>query len=582
MADEDDQAAPGDRRARVWGCGAFAIFVLALLTPFGEVWQADLSRDVPVYPRVIEETIWREGTAADVRFHTWGVARNAYTLMRAPAALFEGEHCYPVERSLALGEPMISLGLVGAPWRLVTSDPVQTYNLVLVTVALLAAFAMYWLVVEWTGVPAAGIAAGLVFAFHGVKLQSIVYPFINGLEWTVLALLFATRFFKKGGWPSALATGAFCGLQLAGSFYPFLASFFLAGPILIWLAHHFGVRRLAPARVLAAGAIVAVTALVVFPPYLGVRDALDLPTRSVQHFAQWSVFLPGGDRFPGWWLLSLVLAALVLPGRRALRAGLGDPRWAVLAAGMLAACVATGPNSAAPIPNLYGLLSGILPGLDAIRRLDELASGVHLCLALLAGIGAAGLVRRTPPDYARYTAGALVAVTFLLIVRPAYLGLEPTVVYRPERVGPAPEEVAFFETLAARGNTGPILEVPDPIVAIADSAERVLRSAYHHRKTSACYSSYTTAQTSEVRALIERIPHPDAFRRLLELGFTTLLEHHPEGRSRLQLLAARSKVPLQRIEGIATMTAFDLLPFTWVEEGAAAGRLAAPADPSRP
>jgi hypothetical protein len=203
-------------------------------------------------------------------------------------------------------------------------------------------------------------------------------------------------------------------------------------------------------------------------------------------------------------------------------------------------------------------------------------------VALLAGIGAAGLVRVTPPAYTRYVAGALVLVSFIVIVRPAYLGLEPPVVYRPERVGPSAEEVAFFDALAASGNTGPILEVPDPIVAIADSAGRVLRSAYHHRRTSACYSSYTTPQARQVRGLIERIPHPEAFQELLGLGFTTLLEHHPGARSRLQPLVGRRRVPLRRIEGIASMTAFELLPFTWVTEESDGQRpQQEPADPSR-
>jgi hypothetical protein len=40
---------------------------------------------------------------------------------------------------------------------------------------------MYWLVSDWTGVPAAGIVAGLLHGFHRVERANVVHPHIFDL-----------------------------------------------------------------------------------------------------------------------------------------------------------------------------------------------------------------------------------------------------------------------------------------------------------------------------------------------------------------------------------------------------------------
>ena len=73
-----------------------------------------------------------------------------------------------------------------------------TYNLTMLLLPWLSALAMYLLVVAWTGVPAAGIAAGLLYGFHASKLGNVVHPFAEDTAWTVFGMLFLSRFFAKG------------------------------------------------------------------------------------------------------------------------------------------------------------------------------------------------------------------------------------------------------------------------------------------------------------------------------------------------------------------------------------------------
>ena len=72
--------------------------------------------------------------------------------------------------------------------------------------------------------------------------------------------------------------------------------------------------------------VVGAAAATLFTPYLELRESHVLVSR-FQMFLPWSELLPGQSLFPGWILLLLAIAGLVL----APRAGALDPRWALLA-----------------------------------------------------------------------------------------------------------------------------------------------------------------------------------------------------------------------------------------------------------
>ncbi|MBW2272155.1 MAG: hypothetical protein JRG96_02695 [Deltaproteobacteria bacterium] len=570
------------RRRVLWHVAALAIYGLALTTPFHEVWREDLSVVAPMYPRFEpplseQQSFWKWIGESEQRFVAWQVSRNARVLLAEPGRLFDTEQCYPTPEVMALGEPMIALGAVGAPFWLLTGDPLLTYNAVLAGAILLAALAMYWLVSDWTGSQPAGVAAGLLYAFHPDKLGDINHYYIHDTAWTVLALLFARRFFARGRWLDALALALCCAMQMAGSFYPFVSATLLAGPILVWLGAHYGWRNLPPAPTLAAGLLVGAAGYWIFSPYLAMHAGELLATRSELHFASGSELLPGGGRFPGWIAL-LLMAGAFAPGReRGLASGMGNPRWALLAGAALVGAMAISGSSPEQMPPLYRVLSSLLPGLDAIRRPNEILSGLHICLSILAGLGAAALLARLPAHRATLGAGLLVALVFVFTVRPAWLGLEPPVRYRALPMRPADPELAFFESLARGGNTGPLLEVPRGGIFL--EAHRVLLTGYHRRRSSACVNALAP-QTAEVWDLAERLPDPAALAQLHAMGFTTLLAHHParlEGGAadalaeRIHAASRQPGSPLRRIHGIDSMTAYEIrLP---------TGRSAAPVDP---
>ena len=541
--------------ARLFVAVAALVFALALVQAFAGHWGADWSEVVPMPAPVEADGVrgerrhgFSEITRNDYRMGVWAFARNARAWLHHPHRIFHAESCYPASRTLALHHPVVTQGLVGVPPYLLTGDPVRTTNVLLLLTALLGAAAMALLVADWTRSPAAAIVAGLLYAFHPAQLGSPFHLGTQDYTWTLLALFFAQRLFAHGRWRDGLGLAASGALQMGTSFYPLLGALLVAVPVAVWLTLHVGWRRV-PGRPLALVAVlVACAGAFLFTPYLEFREAgvLDRETR---FFADWFRFSHRGWLFPGYVAMALALVAL-LPGRARSLAGIrGDPRIALLVALLLATWLATGGNvearafalrkglpPPAELPNLFNLLRGWLPGLESVRLPSLLGSATRMLLCLLAGLGAASLLRRLPSRVAPAAAALLVVAVAAETLRPPWLGFEPRLRFEPLQVRPAADTIALFEELEEAGNRGPLLELPidpaHPRFAVADAPLRHLLSAWHHRRTSGCAAAYTPPEVRDLAALADRVASPGVLDEIRALGFTTLVVHHRVDRRR--------------------------------------------------
>jgi hypothetical protein len=290
--------------------------------------------------------------------------------------------------------------------------------------------------------------------------------------------------------------------------------------------------------------------------------------RDVQYFAGWGWFAPHRDAGIGWSTLLLAAGALVLPPAPA--AGgrqMGDRAiaWWIALGALVAACAATGPNQPMGAPNLYELLARFLPGLDAVRVPARVDTGYHLGLCLLAGLGVATLVQRAQ----RYRTGVAVAILTVVVVE-TWVLVEPV---RPTAargslisVAPPAEDLEMFETLSRMGNAGPLLELP---IGDADreylfrSPRRILLSAHHRRRTSACYGSFLPPGRDQLRRDTLLLPNRAAVERMCQLGFTTAVVHldTPLGRYMAERFHESSFLPEGGVRQLASspaMTAFSL------------------------
>lgn len=537
----DTRVSAGTRRRRRLSHAIAALVFLAA----SAVVYFDLFREPRATVAVTTtEGAFRATRRADATFESWLVARNARTLATRPHRMFDAEHCAPAENTLTLGIPMLTQGVLAMPASAVSREPVLVYNLSIVLLGLVSAFAMYALVARWSGVPEAGLVAGLLFGFQPLRLGHIMHPSVWDISWTVLAFFFAERLFAHGRWRDALLLGAAIALQIGASFYPLIAATLLAPCVLGWLLVRYGVAKVGPARLAAIAGIAIAAAAAVLGPYLFAETAGGGLERARFHYLQWPLLAdPSSVFFPGWTLLALVAVSL-LAGRRGAAAGIqGDPRWALLAGAVLAALVAAGSNTrmlvaviGSPelsgwVPNFHTALAAVVPGLDAVRGISRLSAGSHAALTVIAGLGA-GAVIRAAGSRGVLVATLLVAVAAFDVLRAPSLGLERRYQWTLEAVRPDDDAIAFFAELERRGNRGPLLELPLDAGAfkIASSPGRILLSAWHRRRTSACFGSYEAAGRKQLAERVAELPRPAAIHALAEQGFTTLVVHLDPGR----------------------------------------------------
>jgi hypothetical protein len=544
----------GPARSRSATLLAFGVFALAIALTHGRVWIAGADRVVPtgriatVPPRVLgsgkpDFALYTYNVIApmadlhrtDARFEAWLVGRNAETLIHRPWRLFHAEHCAPLERTLTLGNPMIGMGILGIPAQLAVHDPILTYNVAIAAIALLGCFAMYAFVTTLTGVPSAGIVAGLLFGLHPLRLLWIVHPAEWDATWIVLMMLFGYRLFVFGRWFDAIGLAAAGAMQMAETFYQLASGIFLSIPLAVWLLCRFGVTRQRLAQLVFVGVALVAAAGTIYGPYLATRAASDtLLRRSYFYYVSWADYLPSGRTFPGWFLLGLALVGILANRRRVLVRPQWDPRWAIAAGGMLVAIMAAGSYNGEllylvwktppfEIPDPYAWVAGILPGFDTIRVVFRLSAGVILALCILAGCGSAALVKFSG-RWSPAVAAVLLAVAMVTTVRPDALGAPQSRDWELHPVRPEPSTLDFFERLAVRGNNGALLELPF-LADLEENTERILMTGYHHRRTSACFGSFLPTEVQLVGKLAERLPEPAAARQLWALGFTTVIVH---------------------------------------------------------
>jgi hypothetical protein len=512
-------------RVDVWHVIAVLLFVLAALITFRDVLQAG-----PMSSAMVSNMETRLPISeGDVIFEAWLTARNARTLATAPHQLFDTPHCAPATRTLTLGVPMITMGLLAIPVALFTENPALAYNFATFVLLVLSALAMYLLVREWTGVPAAGVVAGLLYAFNPIRVGiNITHPSVWDSAWLVFALFFSGRLFAHGRWRDAVGLALACSLQIGASFYPLLAAAMMAPVFAGWLVYQYGFRSVRISQLVFVFVVIAIAVALLLGPYLDAREAGEIGGRSTFYYARWSALLPGGALFLGWGVVILGLIGSCVPRDQLSEKLAGDPRWALAIGAVVTTAIAAGPfnnqilhliwpGSPFQIPNLYMQLVSFIPGLDSIRLVLRLIVAFQVAFCIFAGVGAAWLMKRSG-NREMIVSSVMIALALLSIIP------EPdpreTVEVRVD-----PEEIRFFEELDAMGNRGPILEVPflTGIGRSLEAPKRILPAVYHHRRMSTCFGSFRAPERELLAELVAELPESGVIEELRQLGFTTLV-----------------------------------------------------------
>jgi hypothetical protein len=544
----------------------YAVLVAGVMAP---VWKAP-AQDV-LFPGAVARTSVAILVESDQRFVSGTLARNARLLASEPSSLLEQGSCFPISHAFTLGEHVFGESLLAVvPWVLLR-DPVLVTNAVVGLSIWLAALAMYALVFGLTRSAGAAFVAGLVFAFHPARLENPAHPMVHGNLWTPLAILWAQRLFTRRRWRDAALLACALSLALLESFYQILGLAILGGVYGAVLAVRLRRELLALSPKIAVVVLAcAAVASQVLLPYLDTRSAWGvLQGRGL--VLMWSVgnYLPGGAAGFGW--VPLILAAVGLIDRA--RGPRGEPaadaRLPLVVGGLLVLWCSV---YAIEVPGLgrmespLRLLSGVVPGLDAVRVLRALRFNVYLVVAFLAGYGviaiasAAGRSTRSPVARALVPlAAAFLVVLEVFVPRLARAGYGAPLELVARTIAPPPEVAALYE----RTPPGAVLDLPfrfDARGRLRLMARYVFLAGYHGRPVAGCYNSFDTPLQGDIERLAARLPDPGAADEIRALGFGSLVLHGewlgaPE-RARLEpLLADPSRVSLVGSAGDTTLLA---------------------------
>ena len=210
----------------------------------------------------------------DVYFNLWRLRWFAHALVTPSARLFDANIFHPEPRTLALSDAMFVEGVAAAPLLWAGVAPVLVHNLLLLGAMAGSGVAMFALARYLTGSRAAGVLAGIVFAFAPYRFEHAMHMELQWAMWMPLAFLALHRAFDTGQWKYGLATGACVALQMLSSIYYgiFLASLIALGAALLMARD-----RQVPLRralvVLGGGAALAAAISAAYAiPYLRVHD----------------------------------------------------------------------------------------------------------------------------------------------------------------------------------------------------------------------------------------------------------------------------------------------------------------------
>lgn len=339
----------------------------------------------------------------DAALNTWALAWVAHTLPRAPLQLFEAPIFYPEAHTLAYSEHLFVPALIAAPWLWLGVSPVTAHNLLIILGLALSGWTMCLVMRQWTGSLAAGVIAGLLYAFNAHVLTRFPHVQAQHVEFFPIILYALDRVLNRGTRRDAVwLASAFVLQALCSNYLLVFATFAVVIATAVRPTEWWGpTHRATRMRLALAGAMAATMVAPFLWPYYQVSREQGM-TRAIGevalHAATWRDYLVTGGRLHyTWWshaffdsrtalfpgLTALALAAVALASGTAWR----DLRARMaLAFGVLGVAFSFGPG----LPG-YDWLHQHLPLLSGLRNAARWGWLGLASVSMLAGFGVARL-----------------------------------------------------------------------------------------------------------------------------------------------------------------------------------------------
>ena len=507
---------------------------------------------VHTWPLATDPAVFSLNDNGDAQLNEWILAWVVHQLPRDPANLFEGNIFYPARDSLAFSEPLIVPALMGAPIFWFGGSPVLAYNVLLLIGFTLTALATYAVVFSWTEDRPAALVAGSLFAFNTHTLTRLPHLQAIHAYGLPLALLFTDRLIRQPRIGAAVYLAIAMSLMVYTSGYLVVfATLMIAVALIVRVGEWWHNRRAVMAAFVLAATATAIVALPIAIPYRRVAIEQGM-VRSVENVRQFSAsvtgYLAAAGRlhastwsarfsrnpvdtfFPG--LAAILLAAYGL--WRTTRGRAHSSRVLMLfCIGVVGVVLSLGVKTP-----FYAWLYAVFPPMQGLRAAARFGNLFLLAIAMLAGIGLAGL--RQTHSGRRWILPAALAVVVLVNVEALR----------------APFEYRRFDGISRIYNLlatepGPVVLVETPFYpahAAFQNAEYVLNSTSHWRPLMNGYSGYTPASYRSVAWTFWYFPRDPVIKAMRDAGVTHFTVHPDrfgdKAKETIELLARRPDVEL--------------------------------------
>ncbi len=212
----------------------------------------------------------------DVFFNMWRLGWFAHALAQSPAHILDGNIFYPEHGTLTYSDAMVVESVIAAPLLWAGVQPVLVHNLMLLAGIVLSAAGIFMLATTLTGNQAAGVIAGIVFAFVPYRFEHYMHMELQWTVWIPWAFWALHRVFDTGALRDAVLLGLFITLQFLSSIYYGLFLVVLVSVCALFLL--CGTRQ-GELRARLAGLVIAAatTGVLIIPyalPYMTARRTL--------------------------------------------------------------------------------------------------------------------------------------------------------------------------------------------------------------------------------------------------------------------------------------------------------------------
>lgn len=508
---------------------------------------------VHTWPLARRPSVYSRVDNGDYNLNVWAVDWVAHTLPTAPAHLFDANIFYPARLTLAYSEPLILQGALAIPAVWLGVPPIATLNLLLIAGFALSGWAFALLVHRDTGSWIAGVVAGSAVAFNAHHLVRLAHIQALHLELVPLVFFAVDRLLVTARLRYAAMLGAALAVQATTSIY--LLVFTGWAVMWAWIVRLPEWRqrlRTTAMWTLVAGGTCTLLLLPVLWPYAelarnqgmvrGIGETRRcsatwtdyLYTGSHVHYEAWSNRFRDDSsdaNFPGVVVTGLAVFALFGATRR-------SPRTRMWLG------VALGSVLLSALPRLPGFewLHGHVPALAVIRCYSRAGQMALIGMAVLAGYGAAGLVRVLKSPRAATLAGiALVTAINLEALRaPLWYRDFPGVPAIYDRLREEPNaivvELPFYDRRAFFGNS-----------------VYMLNATRHRHPIVNGYSGFAPPDFQATAEVMRAFPEYAALEWMHKTGVTHVVVHGMEHRrgvidatSALQLFAEQDGVAIYR------------------------------------